>query len=73
MTTAADSDQATRPAVREIRINQAWCKSCAICVEFCKPQVLVMDGFYPVVVNPEACTGCLQCELLCPDFAIEVE
>jgi NAD-dependent dihydropyrimidine dehydrogenase PreA subunit len=24
------------------------------------------------VVDEAACTGCLQCELLCPDFAITV-
>jgi NAD-dependent dihydropyrimidine dehydrogenase PreA subunit len=35
--------------------------------------VLAMEGMYPVVVKVDACTGCLQCELLCPDFAIEVD
>jgi 2-oxoglutarate ferredoxin oxidoreductase subunit delta len=56
-----------------ITIRESWCKGCGICVEFCKPGVLAMEGLYAVVVDPVACTGCLQCELLCPDFAIEVE
>jgi 2-oxoglutarate ferredoxin oxidoreductase subunit delta len=31
-------------------------------------------AFHPVVVvRPEDCTGCLLCELLCPDLAITVE
>jgi len=57
----------------QITIREEWCKGCAICVDFCKPEVLKMDGAIPVIVNPDACTGCQQCELLCPDFAIEIE
>ena len=56
-----------------IEINDAWCKGCAICVEFCPKDVLVMNRTDKVEVQAlEACTKCLRCEQLCPDFAIVV-
>jgi 2-oxoglutarate ferredoxin oxidoreductase subunit delta len=56
-----------------IQINDAWCKGCAICVEFCPKDVLVMNRLEKVEVAAiEACTKCLRCEQLCPDFAIVV-
>jgi len=56
-----------------IEINDAWCKGCAICVEFCPKGVLKMNSRDKVdVVNLEACSKCLRCEQLCPDFAIAV-
>ncbi|KPJ50893.1 hypothetical protein AMJ40_01475 [candidate division TA06 bacterium DG_26] len=55
-----------------IRVRDEWCKGCAICVEFCPENVLVMDGNKVKVLNPEACKGCALCELMCPDFAIAV-
>ena len=56
-----------------IEINDAWCKGCAICVEFCPKDVLQMTPLDKVEVKAlEACTKCLRCEQLCPDFAIVV-
>jgi len=62
-----------------IQINQTWCKGCYICLEACPKKVfeksleVVEKGFNPVVVaHPEQCTHCLQCEMLCPDLAIQV-
>jgi 2-oxoglutarate ferredoxin oxidoreductase subunit delta len=56
-----------------IEINDAWCKGCAICVEFCPKDVLVMNRMDKVEVQAlQACTKCLRCEQLCPDFAIVV-
>lgn len=56
-----------------IEINDDWCKGCAICVEFCPKDVLQMTFMDKVEVkNLEACTKCLRCEQLCPDFAIVV-
>jgi TPP-dependent indolepyruvate ferredoxin oxidoreductase alpha subunit len=56
-----------------IQINDAWCKGCTICVEFCPKDVLVMNRLDKVEVKAlEACTKCLRCEQLCPDFAIVV-
>ena len=57
----------------EIRVNDAWCKRCGICIAFCPTRVLQADSRgVPRVANLEACTVCLLCELRCPDFAIEV-
>jgi 2-oxoglutarate ferredoxin oxidoreductase subunit delta len=61
-------------AKRSIRIdiNEKWCKKCGICIAFCPEKVFDDKGGMPVIRDLSACTGCLQCELLCPDFAIEV-
>jgi 2-oxoglutarate ferredoxin oxidoreductase subunit delta len=56
----------------EILINEKYCKACHICVEFCPKQVLEMRGTCVAVKNLEACIKCMQCELRCPDFAIQV-
>ncbi len=53
-------------------VNQKWCKSCEICVAVCPKKVFDMDNFYAAANRPEDCIGCLLCEKLCPDFAIEV-
>jgi 2-oxoglutarate ferredoxin oxidoreductase subunit delta len=55
-----------------LEIVERYCKGCSICVEFCPTNVLEMDGFLVKVVRPDACIGCMQCELRCPDFAIKV-
>ena len=63
----------------EIEINQKWCKGCYICLESCPKKVFEKSaevcekGFFPVfVARPEDCTSCLQCEMICPDLAINV-
>ncbi len=57
-----------------IWVSETYCKGCGICVTFCKPKILVMNGRDKVVVtDPTRCTRCMLCELLCPDFAIGVE
>ena len=56
----------------EIRIRVSWCKGCGLCVDYCKSDVLVMEGALPKVVQADRCNRCLQCEAICPDFAIEV-
>ena len=63
----------------QIEINQAWCKNCYICVDLCpkkvysKSEKVSRKGTRPVEIRHlEACSGCMQCELLCPDLAITV-
>ena len=62
------------PPKRKIRIDfsQKFCKQCGICIRFCPEQVYEWREGYPAVTEIDKCTGCLQCEMRCPDFAIEV-
>ena len=69
MSGEADSKQESPPV---IDINLAWCKGCAICVEFCPKKVLAMEDNHAVVVDVQACNRCQLCDLRCPDFAITV-
>jgi len=55
-----------------IEIKVSWCKGCGLCVDYCKLGVLEMKGTLPEVVNIEKCSRCMQCEVICPDFAIRV-
>jgi len=51
------------------------CKGCKICVDFCPMKALEMSGGtkpMPVLMNPQKCTRCGVCEMMCPDFAIFV-
>ncbi|MBP7146914.1 MAG: 4Fe-4S binding protein [Acidobacteria bacterium] len=59
--------------IPEIVVKVSWCKGCGLCVDYCNRGVLKMDGVLPSVVAAEKCTRCLQCEAICPDFAIEVK
>ena len=60
--------------VCSISIDQVSCKQCGICIDFCPREVLATDTDGKVqAVNPEACTGCLICELLCPELSIIID
>ena len=59
--------------MNNVEIYRGWCKKCGICIAFCPQKVLEADDLsYPIVKAPEKCTGCLLCEMRCPDFAIVV-
>jgi 2-oxoglutarate ferredoxin oxidoreductase subunit delta len=60
-------------ALPVIEVKVSWCKGCGLCVEYCNRDVLEMHGVVPQVVHAERCSRCLQCEAICPDFAIEVK
>lgn len=63
----------TRSGIK-LHIYKELCKGCEICVHFCPKRVLGIGPDLKVaVVNLDGCTGCMQCELRCPDFAIFVE
>ena len=60
-----------------IRVDERYCKGCALCIHLCPRQVLAVSqkvnsrGFYtPCVIDADNCTNCRQCEFYCPDFAI---
>ncbi len=56
-----------------ILIEREWCKGCGICVAFCPAGVLALDEHEKAVVAAlDKCTLCRDCELRCPDLAIEV-
>lgn len=57
----------------KVSIFLAWCKRCGNCVTFCPTGALESDEWgYPYVAQPDRCTRCHLCEMLCPDFAIGV-
>jgi 2-oxoglutarate ferredoxin oxidoreductase subunit delta len=62
-----------------VHIIDDRCKGCGFCIEFCPRSVLTISnrtnskGYHPPeVVDPDHCTKCNLCALLCPDFAIYV-
>ncbi len=55
------------------------CKGCELCIEVCAPEALKLSKevngksyHYCYLENPDACTGCINCGLICPDGVIEV-
>ena len=75
-----EEKKSKKKKVSRIHINQKWCKGCYVCLEVCPQKVFEKSkevsekGFNPVfVAHPEQCTACLQCEMLCPDLAINVQ
>jgi 2-oxoglutarate ferredoxin oxidoreductase subunit delta len=58
----------------KLKLNEKWCKGCGICVGFCPAHILSigLNGKLKIE-DDEKCLGCGQCQLRCPDFAIEVE
>ncbi len=58
----------------KIKIDEAICKRCGFCIEFCTTGVYEADkDGLPLVKNLDKCTSCRLCELRCPDFALSVE
>lgn len=56
-----------------VSVDGKRCKSCGICLSLCPHRVFCpVEGGGVKVGWPERCTGCMQCENLCPDFAITV-
>ncbi len=71
--------QTVNPGNQPVWVNTNNCKACDICVSVCPSGVLGMRydpsstlGAMISVDHPEACIGCNECELSCPDFAIYV-
>jgi 2-oxoglutarate ferredoxin oxidoreductase subunit delta len=69
----------TAPANTSVWVDTVRCKACDKCVDVCPAGVLAMVaeptstlGAMISVEVPDACIGCNECELICPDFAIFV-
>ncbi|MFX1293923.1 MAG: ferredoxin family protein [Promethearchaeota archaeon] len=66
-----------------VRIIKQFCKGCGYCIDTCPnklfklkidPTYLNSKGYYvPIITNSEKCSKCRMCELICPDFAIEID
>jgi 2-oxoglutarate ferredoxin oxidoreductase subunit delta len=65
----------------KIDIDIHMCKGCELCYSACRFNVLQLSppdevneyGYrYMKAVNPDNCTGCSMCGLMCPDSAITV-
>jgi 2-oxoglutarate ferredoxin oxidoreductase subunit delta len=63
-----------KKVLKEHLINRNWCKGCGICIAFCPKKVLEADEKGKIfAARDKDCICCKQCELMCPDFAIEIE
>jgi 2-oxoglutarate ferredoxin oxidoreductase subunit delta len=65
--------------MERLAIRQDRCKGCGLCVKFCKKKVLYLPkkmnaaGYYFVeALNEADCSGCRDCQIMCPDRAITV-
>ena len=63
-----------------ITIDEQYCKGCELCMHYCPKQVLKKSGrrntkgyVPPMAADPEQCSKCRTCELICPELAITLE
>ncbi len=73
-----DQDRIITPHYK-INVLKDRCKGCRLCIEFCPRKVLREStdfnarGYHSVCAEKESeCLHCGLCELICPEFAIEV-
>lgn len=66
--------------MKKIIVDETFCKGCHLCISQCRKAVLAVSDLrnakgylIPQATEPENCTGCLLCEMICPDMAIAVE
>lgn len=59
----------------KIIIKVENCKACKLCYDHCPTNAIKGNEETGIVeINDEdKCIGCLKCENICPDFAIEIE
>ena len=62
-----------------VTIHHERCKACGLCVAHCPKKLLQAGaemnegGYHPVVQSdPEQCTGCAICALVCPDVCVTI-
>lgn len=61
-----------------VEIDIQKCKGCELCTTACKEQALSLSetinikGYHYIIANNDACTGCVNCALVCPDAVITV-
>lgn len=56
-----------------LKIDEAECKGCGLCIEACPPKVIAMSerlnhyGYRTAVYSGSGCTGCGICFMVCPE------
>jgi len=61
-----------------VEIDIQKCKGCELCTNACKEQALSLSetinikGYHYIIANNDACNGCVNCALVCPDAVITV-
>ena len=61
-----------------VEIDIQKCKGCELCINSCKEQALSLSdtinikGYRYIIANNDACNGCVNCALVCPDAVITV-
>ncbi|MFC1870491.1 ferredoxin family protein [Chloroflexota bacterium] len=73
-----DGDR-VKPTRGRVKVLEDRCKGCRFCIEFCPRHVLEESkgfnskGYHPVyAAHSDECADCGLCELICPEFAINV-
>lgn len=67
------AEDTTVQSPEKVTFFRSWCKQCGNCVAFCPRQALAQDEWgNPYLKDPDRCTSCGLCNMLCPDFCISV-
>ena len=64
-------------------VDKEGCKGCGLCIASCRSGAIHLKGFddneifaqiyhYSSMKNPDACIGCANCGVVCPDTCIEI-
>lgn len=57
----------------QVGVNRNYCKRCGLCYWICPVKAIIKGEFgRPEIPDHNKCIGCLQCERICPDFAIDI-
>lgn len=82
--TIMEADNNNSSSVKErkvkgkVEIDIQKCKGCELCTAACKENALTLSdsinikGYRYIIANNDACNGCVNCALVCPDAVITV-